>query len=62
MSPLGSFFSSFLSYLILVVIIVVIAGVAVFIGTSLAKYKNRKQESYVPEIQENTVKDESGNV
>lgn len=42
MANLISFLNSFLSYIVLMLIIVVLAGVAVAIGTTIAKKKNAK--------------------
>ena len=44
MSNLILFVNSFLSYLLLMLIIVIIAGVAIFIGITMRKNKNAKQE------------------
>ena len=42
MANLISFVNSFLSYVVLMGIIVVLAGIAVAIGTTMAKKKNAK--------------------
>lgn len=43
MTNLISFLNSFMSYLVLMLIIVVLAGIAVAIGTTVAKRKNAKK-------------------
>jgi uncharacterized protein (UPF0333 family) len=39
------FVNAFLSYLLLLLLIVVVAGVAVFIGITLAKKKNKENDA-----------------
>lgn len=48
-----SFANSFLSYLMLLIVIVVLSGVAVFVGITLRKKKDAKNE-----IMENSKKEE----
>ena len=42
MANLINFLNSFMSYLVLMLIIVVLAGIAIVIGTTVAKKKNAK--------------------
>lgn len=42
MTNLISFLNSFMSYIVLMLIIVVLAGIAIAIGTTMAKRKNAK--------------------
>lgn len=53
------FFNSFMSYLLLVVVIVVVAGIAIYIGITLAKYNNRRKNM---QSTENITKDEQSDV
>ena len=56
---LVDFMNSFMSYLLLLIVIVVVAGIAIFIGITLAKSNNRKKSM---QSTENTTKDEESHV
>lgn len=48
-----AFFNSFLSYLLLMAVILVVAGLAVFIGITMRRKKNREELAAQPAGAEN---------
>lgn len=53
--------NAFLSYLLLVLVIVVLAGIAIFLGITLRKSKNRKEEVVAEALAEETTVSEEKN-
>lgn len=54
-----NFLNGFMSYLLLVIVVVVVAGIAIYVGITLAKGNNRKKGM---QSAENTMKDEKDDV